>query len=91
MTRTTANGRPASILQGRADQGRTGPVAPSPLLAQTALVSTALQQQPVAVPEQRTKPAEAVTLQRPPMPPQQTMKPLTPPMINMGLGLKLNP
>ena len=48
-------------------------------------------QQPGAVPEQRTKPAEAVTLQRPPMPPQQTIKPLTPPMINMGLGLKLNP
>ena len=90
MTRTTANGRPASILQGRADQGHSSPVAPSPLLAKADTAPIVLQQ-PGAVPAQRTQSTESAPLQRPPMPPQQTIELLTPPVINMGLGLKLNP
>jgi hypothetical protein len=88
---TTANGRPVSVLQGRANQGYSSPVAPSPILAQPITVPTALQKQPVAVSEQRTESTESAPLQRPPLPPQQTITQLTPPVINMGLGLKLNP
>jgi hypothetical protein len=40
---------------------------------------------------QRKTPGPRTNEGRPPMPPQQAMKRMPQPVINMGLGLKLNP